>query len=311
MKKQLLSIAMLAAVVSGAMAHEVGDKVYSNAAKWKITGKNLVTNGDFSDLQLAGWSATDGTVDKLTTFSVLAGTGAEGKNEIKVNDGQTALKNGIYQVIEIEQGGTYIVSMKVMNTTAAGFTDFDLTGANTNYINAYYNTDGALATAGGTNNTELSYGTDGVCGGYTFSFATDKFTEVNFPVVAPANGKIVIDLRGLSEGLEICDVTCQAAEKIYDTRIPEKRIAYIKSVLNSYDFSNKDSYADLKEAITEVETLISDGADEGYESAMENLNLMWEGFVTDNFSNVLNSINTGASGNYSANWDNGLESLIR
>lgn len=304
MKKQLLSIALLSAVVSGAMAHEIGDKVYSNSAKWKITGKNLVTNGDFSDLSLSGWSAIDETVDKLTTFSVLAGQGAEGKNEIKVNDSQTDLKNGIYQTIAIEQGGTYIVSMKVMNTKAAGFTDFDLTGANTNYINAYYNTDGALATTGGTNNTTLSYGADGVCGGYTFSFTTDKFTEVNFPVQAPANGQIVIDLRGLSEGLEICDVTCQAAEQIYDTRIPEKRIAYIKSVLNGYDFTNKDSYADLEEAITEVETLISDGADEGYESAMENLNLMWDGFVTDNFSNVLNSINTGASGNYSANWDN-------
>ena len=301
MKKQLLSIALLSAVVSGAMAHEIGDKVYSNSAKWKITGKNLVTNGDFSDLSLSGWTAIDETVDKLTTFSVLAGQGAEGKNVIHVNDGQTDLKNGIWQTITIEQGGTYIVSMKVMNTKAAGFTDFDLTGANTNYINAYYNTDGALATADGKN---LSYGAGGVCGGYTFSFTTDEFTEVNFPVQAPADGQIVIDLRGLSEGLEICDVTCQAAEKIYDTRIPEKRIAYIKSVLKSYDFSNKDGYADLQEAITEVETLMSEGADDGYESAMENLDLMWDGFVTANFSNVLNSINTGADGNYSANWDN-------
>ena len=300
MKKQLLSIALLSAVVSGAMAHEIGDKVYSNSAKWKITGKNLVTNGDFSDLSLSGWTAIDETVDKLTTFSVLAGQGAEGKNVIHVNDGQTDLKNGIYQTIAIQQGGTYIVSMKVMNTKAAGFTDFDLTGANTNYINAYYNTDGALATADGTN---LSYGTGGECGGYTFSFTTDKFTEVNFPVQAPADGQIVIDLRGLSEGLEICDVTCQAAEKIYDTRIPEKRIAYINSVLNSYEFS-EDSKADLVEAIAEVETLISEGADDGYESAMENLDLMWDGFVTANFSNVLNSINTGGSGNYSANWDN-------
>ena len=300
MKKQLLSIALLSAVVSGAMAHEIGDKVYSNSAKWKITGKNLVTNGDFSDLSLSGWTAIDETVDKLTTFSVLAGQGHEGKNEIKVNDGQTDLKNGIYQTITIKQGGTYIVSMKVMNTKAAGFTDFDLTGANTNYINAYYNTDGARATADG---TTLSYGTDGVCGGYTFSFTTDKFTTVNFPVQAPAEGQIVIDLRGLSEGLEICDVTCQAAEKIYDTRIPEKRIAYINSVLKSYEFS-EDSKAELQEAIAEVETLISDGADEGYDNAMENLDLAWENFVTANFSNVLNSINTGASGNYSANWDN-------
>lgn len=300
MKKQLLSIALLSAVVSGAMAHEIGDKVYSNSAKWKITGKNLVNNGDFSDLSLSGWTAIDETVDKLTTFSVLAGQGHEGKNEIKVNDGQTDLKNGIYQTIAIQQGGTYIVSMKVMNTKAAGFTDFDLTGANTNYINAYYNTDGALATADGKN---LSYGNGGECGGYTFSFTTDKFTEVNFPVQAPADGQIVIDLRGLSEGLEICDVTCQAAKQIYDTRIPEKRIAYIKSVLNSYEFS-EDSYAELQEEITAVETLISDGADEGYDNAMENLDLAWENFVTANFSNVLNSINTGASGDKSANWDN-------
>lgn len=300
MKKQLLSIALLSAVVSGAMAHEIGAKVYSNSAQWKITGKNLVTNGDFSDNQLTGWTAIDESINKLTTFSVLEGQGAKGANEIKVNEGQTALTNGIYQTIAIQQGGTYIVSMKVMNTKAAGFTDFDLTGANTNYINAYYNTDGALATADGTN---LSYGAGGVCGGYTFSFTTDEFTEVNFPVQAPADGQIVIDLRGLSEGLEICDVTCQAAEPIYDTRIPKKRIAYIKSVLDSYEFS-EDSKADLVEAIAEVETLISDGADDGYDYAMENLDLMWEGFVTANFSNVLNSINTGASGNYSANWDN-------
>lgn len=300
MKKQLLSIALLSAVVSGAMAHEIGDKVYSNSAKWKITGKNLVNNGDFSDVSLSGWSNFDDTVDKSTTFAVLAGKGPKGKNVIQVNDGQTDLKNGIWQTITIEQGGTYIVSMKVMNTKAAGFTDFDLTGANTNYINAYYNTDGALATADGTN---LSYGTGGVCGGYTFSFTTDKFTEINFPVQAPADGQIVIDLRGLSEGLEICDVTCQAAEQIYDTRIPEKRIAYINSVLGSYKFS-EDSKAELQEAITDVESLISDGADEGYDNAMENLDLAWEGFVTANFSNVLNSINTGADGNYSANWDN-------
>lgn len=301
MKKQLLSIALLSAVVSGAMAHEIGDKVYSNSAKWKITGKNLVTNGDFSDNQLTGWTAIDESINKLTTFSVLEGQGAKGANEIKVNEGQTALTNGIYQTIAIQQGGTYIVSMKVMNNKAAGFTDFDLTGANTNYINAYYNTDGALATADGKN---LSYGADGVCGGYTFSFTTDKFTTVNFPVQAPANGQIVIDLRGLSEGLEICDVTCQAAEKIYDTRIPAKRIAYIESVLNSYNFKERTSYFDLADEINTIKGMIESNEEEGYETEMENLETYWKAFTEECFSNVLNSINTGASGNYSANWDN-------
>ncbi len=304
MKKQLLSIAMLAAISTGAMAHEIGDKVYSNSARFRITGKNLVTNGDFSDLQLGGWTATDESIDKLTTFSVLAGMGANGANEIKVNEGNNALTNGIYQIVNIEQRGTYIVSMKVMNTTAAGFTDFDLTGSNINYINAYYNTDGALAIADGTDNTNLNYGTDGVCGGYTFSFNSEGFTTVNFPVVAPAEGKIVIDLRALADGVEICDVTCQAAEQIYDKRTPAKRIEYIEKVLNSYDFTERASYADLAEEIATIKGMIDEDAEDGYENEMENLEGYWNEFTAECFSNVLNSINGGKSGNESANWDN-------
>ena len=309
MKKQLLSIAMLTALSCTAMAHEIDDKVYSNTAKFKITGKNLVVNGDFSDNQLTGWTAIDESIDKLTTFEVCEEQGAARANEIKVRTGQTALTNGIYQTIDIEKGGTYIVSMKVMNTNGAGFTDFDLNGANTNYINAYYNTDGALATVeqvtvNKVTNVYLHYGADGVCGGYTFSFTTDKFTEVNFPVQAPAEGKIVIDLRGLSEGLEICDVTCQAAEQIYDTRIPAKRIAYMESVLNSYDFTERSSYFDLAEEITTIKGMIERDEEEGYEGEMQNLEDYWTLFTEECFSNVLNSINTGAAGSYSANWDN-------
>ncbi len=309
MKKQLLSIAMLAAISTGAMAHEIGDKVYSNSARFKITGKNLVTNGDFSDLQLGGWTATDLSIDKLTTFRVNEGGGEGGSNTICVNDGNNTLTNGIYQVVDIEQGGTYIVSMKVMNLTAAGFTDFDLTGGNINYINAYYNTDGALAIADGTDNTNLNYGTDGVCGGYTFSFNSEGFTTVNFPVVAPANGKIVIDLRALADGVEICDVTCQAAEQIYDNRIPKKRIEYIEKVLNSYDFTERATYPDLAETIDEIKQLIEDDADSGYEQSMENLENSWNEFTAECFSNVLNTINGGNAGDGSANWDNWTFSL--
>lgn len=301
MFKNLLAIAVMSALSTTAMAHETGAKVFSNNARYKITGANLVTNGDFSDLQLGGWTATDASIDKLTTFTVSEGTGAKGANEIKVNAGQTGLTNGIYQVIDIDKGGTYIVSLKVKNTTGAGFTDFDLTGGNTNYINAYYNTDGTLAQKDGQNYT---FGTDGVSGGYTFSYGTEGFTEVNFPVVAPAEGKIVIDLRGLAADLKICDVTCQYAEKIYNTRIPTKRIAYINSVLNSQDFSDRDSYQDVVDAIQEVQDLIDADAEDGFDSAMENLDLMWDAFVEETFENVLNTINTGAAGNASANWEN-------
>ena len=309
MKKQLLSIAMLAAISTGAMAHEIGDKVYSNSARFEITGKNLVKNGDFSDLQLGGWTATDESIDKLTTFRVNEGGGVGYSNSICVNDGNNALTNGIYQIIDIEKGGTYIVSMKVINSKAAGFTDIDLSGSSSNYINAYYNTDGALATVnqyknGNTTVAELLYGTDGVSGGYTFSFNGDAFTTVNFPIEFNKEGKIVIDIRGLADGVEICDVTCQAADRIYDKRIPAKRIEYIEKVLNSYDFTERASYGDLAEEIATIKEMIAEDAEDGYESEMENLEAYWNEFTAECFSNVLNSINGGNSGSYSANWDN-------
>lgn len=312
--KKLLSASLFAAIALSASAYEVGEFAYTKVAKYKITGANLVVNGKFDQgtTGLDGWTATDATLPLEATFLMLPG-GPNGSNSQQVLTGQTALTNGMYQTIKVDAGGTYVVSFKVMGATA-GYTDLDMTGGNTNYMNAYYNTDGALATVDGTN---LYYGTNshvlgddgvtptnGICGGYGFSFGADGFTEAVFAVDATADGNIIIDFRGLTEGLQIADVECHLAENVYDDRIANERIAYFQKYLNTEGVEGWELYEDFQASVEEVQNAIANEATpEEMAGVMESLEAVWGEFTAANFENMMDIISGGEdAGNNSANW---------
>lgn len=297
--KKLLSASLFALAALTVSAYEVGDFAYTKVAKYKITGNNLVTNGTFAgDDITAGWTAIDATTAPLATVFEQAAEGG-----VQVIAGQTALEHGMYQAVEIEAGGTYVVSFKVKGATA-GFTDHDMTGAATNYINAYFNTDGALASVDGNN---LLFGENGVNGGYQFSYNADDYTQVVFAVEAPQDGNIMIDFRGMAEGLVIKDVECRSAEEVYDDRIANDRIAYFNKYLADGTLEGKEYYDDLQTSVKAVQDAIAKNATPAEMTTyMENLENDWSLFVGDNFSNMLDLIPTtdGSSntGNNSANW---------
>lgn len=298
MMKKLLSACMFAVVALTANAWNSGDYVYTKVAKYRITGANLVTNGQFTDGTTDGWTATD-----EVNYPLAAVFGPAEDGGVAVQAGQTALEAGMYQAVKIDAGGTYVVSLKAKGI-AAGYTDHDLTGAGTNYINAYFNTDGALGTKDG---TTLVYGENGVGGAYQFSFNADDFVEVFFAIEAPQDGNIMIDFRGMVEGLIIKDVECHTAEEVYDDRIANDRIAYFKKYLADGSFEGKDG--DLQGYIKAVEdALAANASPTEMATHMENLENSWGLFVEDNFSNVLDLIPTtdgsANTGNNSANWMN-------
>ena len=285
-------------------AYEVGDFVYTKVAKYKITGKNLVVNGQFKGATgTDGWTAIDDVNYPLKYLFTMGVNGPNGSNTLKLLPGQTDLSSGMYQQVPITQGGTYVISFKVKGP-AVGYTDLDFIGSATNYMNAYYNTDGTLATKDG---TTLLYGENGVNGGYQFSYSADSFTEAVFAVEAPAEGNIMIDFRGLVEGLEIADVTCQLAENVYDDRIARDRIAYFNRYLGSEGIEERELYEDFQITVAEVESaLAANASPDEMAILMDNLEGVWSEFVAVNFVNIIDFVPTtdgsNNTGNNSANW---------
>ena len=299
MIKNLLSLALLSSMAIGANAYGVDDMIYTRAAKYKVTAANLVTNGELKGTSLDGWTATDATVASLSdVFTVLEDGG------VSVNSGMNALTNGMYQVINISEGGTYVVTMKVRGAEP-GFTDVDLFAAGNNYIFAYFNTDGTLSKAEDTN---LLYGEGGAAIENCYSFTNEDFTEFAFPVEAASNGKIIIDLRGLMAGVEIKDIECHKVEAAFDERKAEARLAWVKSVLGDFKWSSDyEGYDDLQANIKALEEALKGNDDEQKAIMLDNLESFFKDeFEPKNLSNVFNTIDhpAGSGGNYSANWMN-------
>ena len=286
----------------GAHAYDVDNFIYTRSAKYKVTAANLVTNGELKGAALDGWTATDASVAGLSdVFTVLDDGG------VKVNSGMTALENGMYQVINISEGGTYVVTMKVKGAEE-GYTDLDQTAPATNYIFAYFNTDGTLSTVGGNKNTVLSFGEGGAAIEACYSYTADDYTEMAFTVEAPSEGKIVIDLRGMVADLEIKDIECHAVASVIDERVAQARLDYIKYILNGFEWTSEyEYYDDVLTDVAALENAIKNNSAD-INVYLDNLNGDFESFADANLANVFEAIPTtdGSSnaGNNSANWMN-------
>lgn len=295
MIKNLLSLALLSSMAIGANAYGVDDMIYTRAAKYKVTAANLVTNGELKGA-LDGWTATDATAAGLSdVFTVLEDGG------VTVNAGMNAFTNGMYQVINISEGGTYVVTMKVKGEEP-GYTDLDQVAAGNNYIFAYFNTDGTLSTVDGTN---LLFGEGGKAIENCYSFTNEDYTEMAFPVEAESEGKIVIDLRGLTAGVEIKDIECHKVEEVLDERVAQARLNWVKYIIDGFEWTNDyEYYTDVMADITALENAIKNNGD--ITTYLANLEGDFESFTTANLANVFDAIPTtdGSSnaGNNSANW---------
>lgn len=298
MIKNLLSLALLSSMAIGANAYGVDDMIYTRAAKYKVTAANLVTNGELKGASLDGWTATDATAAGLSdVFTVLEDGG------VSVNAGMNAFTNGMYQVIDISEGGTYVVTMKVRGAEP-GYTDLDQVAAGNNYIFAYFNTDGTLSTVDGTN---LLFGENGVATENCYSFTNEDYTEMAFPIDAPSNGKIVIDLRALTAGIEIQNIECHKVAEVLDERVAQARLDWIKYILEGFEWTSEyEYYDDVLADVAALENAIKNNGD--INTYLDNLNNDFESFAETNLANVFDAIPTtdGSSnaGNNSANWMN-------
>lgn len=239
-KRLLISFAAIMGAMTS-FAYNVGDYVYTHDAKFKVTGDNLITNGNFAS-NYDGWKDySDGALSP-DYWSIETGATEDGKgNVIQSADGSADLTgNYMYQAVPFETGKTYIVTFKMKGVDP---TTSSITPKTSNYVDVYANADGSVSkTADRFQQVATTDAVNAEWTSYSYSF-TDTVT-------GGSKGYIVVSFGQLTQGTQISDVEIREVESVFDTRISDKEFAYGKSLLAIDDFKNgRDAFNGVLEGI--------------------------------------------------------------
>lgn len=239
-KRLLISFAAIMGAMTS-FAYNVGDYVYTHDAKFKVTGDNLITNGNFAS-NYDGWKDySDGALSP-DYWSIETGATEDGKgNVIQSADGSADLTgNYMYQAVPFETGKTYIVTFKMKGVDP---TTSSITPKTSNYVDVYANADGSVSkTADRFQQVATTDAVNAEWTSYSYSF-TDTVT-------GGSKGYIVVSFGQLTQGTQISDVEIREVQSVFDTRISDKEFAYGKSLLAIDDFKNgRDEFNGTLESI--------------------------------------------------------------
>ena len=293
MKKRLLTQILALTCVMGAYALNEGDYIYSPTAKFKVTGTNIVTNGDFTVGDgYEGWSDIDGN-PVAANWSIKSGLGPNGEpvimSEVSSAD-STAYLCRSWQL----DPGTYTVSFWIKGETA-GSTSVGVvnnSGAYTtpsaNYINFFVAEPGTYSIKSPIL-TGQNFDTNWkqIVGNVTL----DEAATVAFAAKEVATGTLMT-------GFEIYPVT-----KVFDTRILERWQGYMQRLYDDPDLTVEKEI--LEEPLAAIGEFINAEGMADDEAVVADVLLM----IQESINNFLDA-NAGdtESGDWSthgySNWNN-------
>ena len=260
MKKTLLLAAFAMAGMVSAQAFEVGDYVYTKTQRLKISGENLVQNGNFAEgFSAGGWcsAAADGIVNQ-GVWTVVDGIGPNGEAAVQ-SQGATADEALCNVWAGLEGGQTYVVSFDIKGESAGTTTVGTTVGAN--YADFFLNGDGSLAHAASTDEAPVV----NVATATSFS---DEWTTVSY-VLTPDQGQmLVMHFERLTTGVAITNFSLHQADEVFDDRIARKKLAWADKLLADPNF-NTDEAAGAKEEFMGVYAAVAEDLENGGETAGE------------------------------------------
>lgn len=269
MKKKLLLILLAVVGMSSAYAdnYQDGDYIYTRNGKYKVTGENLIENGDFSNGG-EGWTTGSGTelnvgTEATDTF-LLRSTG--GPNDGPYIFGQlgsagnsTAVSktnglnwgNSIHKAVKVLDPGTYVVTYKVRveNGNALWTSATINAGRWNNYENVFTNGDGEPTTI------TKSYAD-------WWTYQPDVWTEVayNMTITGEGDDNINIVIAGHAGGLiSFADFGVYQVQEVGDTRIVQDAIDMVKYFVENPDFPNDQEI--LEDVISGLEDILNNEYD--------------------------------------------------
>ena len=264
MTKRLLSATLAMVCAMGAYAANVGDYIYSNTNRYKVTGTVAVTNGNFSN-GVTGWTADDG---KGVDETVWAATTVDGKTAVQSQQQTSEAGQGLSNKWELSTG-TYVYSYwakaesNLVTATTVG----------NNCALFYAITDDA---------TQERVVSEPVSIGTTWTHVVDTI------VVTTEKEYLCMTLTGMPTGTAFTDFEIYKADEVYDIRVVERLIAYAEKLVAEPDLSNgADDFMGIigvmKEAILDPSQNEDAAAMEGL---IEQFNVEFDNFMNANGGNT-------------------------
>ncbi len=242
MRKKLLLTALAVVSAMGSFAYEVNEYIFTATQRLKVTGENIVANGDFAD-GVTGWYDAEKAAPAAETWSVEPGMGPNGESVIK----SLGAIEGAALCNEWQPGaGTYVISFQVKGEAGGAFS---LTATDNNYANIFVNGDGNFVYGSGT-------GVDTV---YTVA-ATESFTAewktISYTATIEDNQHIVMHFEKFVTGTMITNFQIYPVLQVYDTRIIERKLAYADMLIARPEFVNDGE--DFKGTVAQIHAMLEE-----------------------------------------------------
>ena len=266
MKKRLLMVTFALLTVATSFAFQPGEYAYNSTQKFKILGKNLVTNGNFASNRDGWYGADKETGLSATEWDLVQGAGPNGETVLQTLGADVTQPLCNSWTLE---PGSYIVSYQIKMPAAAYVSPATLTTKNnvttisfpTNYADFFINTTG--------DHTRVVTSDEAPVKGVTTTtyIPAEEWKTIIYFFTIEQGETLVMHFEKLTAGTQITNFAIHSASTVYDTRIIENRIAFARKLMEMPEFNTEaaqDAKATLNGIIGFIEETLSAN---GYEDA--------------------------------------------
>jgi hypothetical protein len=274
-KKLLLAVIAMASTV-GSFAYNVGDYIFTASQRLKVTGDNIVANGDFSD-GTTGWYDAEKGTPSAETWSVEPGMGPNGESVIK----SLGATEGAALCNAWQPGaGTYVISFQIKGEASGALS---ITAGENNYANFFVNGNGSFVYGEGT-------GVDTVFTVASTETFTAEWKTIAYTATVEDYQYISMHLEKFVTGTMITNIEIYPVLEVYDTRIAERKLAYADLLLSRPEFKvdNEDfrgTVATIHAMLAENNPIFDDLA--SAEDMMGSYELALTSFLNDNSADMI------------------------
>lgn len=247
MRKKLLLAAIAMVCSMGIFAQET-TYVYTASQRFKVTGENVVVNGDFSadgTDKTAGWTDATGAGVNAEVWTVGEGEGPNGENVLK----SVATTSG-EAICNKWAGlnGTYVVSFDIKGESYANTGN----AAGANCVDFFINTDGALTKVASTDEAP-------VINVATGSHFNAEWKTIAFSATVEEGQILVMHFEQLAVGTMITNIQIRPATEVYDIRPLKRKVAFVNKVIEDPNFKTNESealYGEVAGIVEMIESMI-------------------------------------------------------